>query len=271
MDKQEATRTCGQCHKEVAEVNFALHETHCTRFLVPCPDCQEMVHKEHLDTHREEQHTLVKCSKCHQKMERCQLLDHESDECEQRLQTCQFCDLELPVKDLQDHDVVCGSRTELCMECGRYVTLRLRPGHASTCPGVHNGSGPPESTGKLTPNKVSCSRCWASFPVEVIEEHKRGCVSSMTLLDDEDEEVDIEDEDQLEEEEHNGLDVSELGATIYEAPHFLSSRPSRYPGVEEGKKEDPDQISCCPHCHLALPFPTLRWHQVKCEIHAVLK
>lgn len=27
--------------------------------------------------------------------------------------------------------------------------------------------------------------------------------------------------------------------------------------------DDQDQISTCPHCHLALPVPTLKWHEVK--------
>lgn len=44
-------------HKMVAEANFALHETHCKRFLCLCPDCEETVPRELLDQHREEQHT----------------------------------------------------------------------------------------------------------------------------------------------------------------------------------------------------------------------
>ena len=76
---------------------------------------------------------------------------------------------------------------------------------------------------------------------------------------DEDEE---EDEDKPEEEERNGWDVSERGATASKTPHFLSKRPSRDPRGDTFEEEDPDQISCCPHCHLALPLPTLRWHQV---------
>ncbi|MEQ2215428.1 hypothetical protein XENOCAPTIV_000879 [Xenoophorus captivus] len=27
--------------------------------------------------------------------------------------------------------------------------------------------------------------------------------------------------------------------------------------------EDKDQISTCPHCHLALPLPTLKWHELQ--------
>uniref|UniRef100_A0A667ZXL5 XIAP associated factor 1 n=1 Tax=Myripristis murdjan TaxID=586833 RepID=A0A667ZXL5_9TELE len=44
-------------NKEVAEANFALHESHCRRFLCLCPDCEEPVPKEQLDQHRLDQHT----------------------------------------------------------------------------------------------------------------------------------------------------------------------------------------------------------------------
>ena len=47
-------------HKMVAEANFALHETHCKRFLCLCPDCDEAVPRQQLDQHREEEHTLVR-------------------------------------------------------------------------------------------------------------------------------------------------------------------------------------------------------------------
>lgn len=46
-------------HRYVAESNFTLHEMHCRRFLCVCPDCEETVPKEHLEQHRQEQHTLV--------------------------------------------------------------------------------------------------------------------------------------------------------------------------------------------------------------------
>uniref|UniRef100_A0A3Q1F042 XIAP associated factor 1 n=1 Tax=Acanthochromis polyacanthus TaxID=80966 RepID=A0A3Q1F042_9TELE len=42
------------CHKEVAEANFALHETHCSRFLCLCPECDEAVPRDQLAEHKEE-------------------------------------------------------------------------------------------------------------------------------------------------------------------------------------------------------------------------
>ncbi|XP_078102922.1 XIAP-associated factor 1 isoform X2 [Sander vitreus] len=246
MDNKEATRTCGKC-----------------RFLCLCPDCDEPVPREQLNQHREEQHTQVRCSKCNQKIERCHLLDHESDECVERLQSCQFCELELPWKELGEHCLVCGSRTELCRDCGRYVTLKDQPKHGLTCSATDNGTGPPQTTSKLPPKKtniaVTCRSCMASFPAEDIEEHELECVPA-TRLDDE--EAESEDED----------DFFRQGATSWLSrtykSTFLSDGPSRGPWGDGG---DPDQISTCPHCHLTLPLITLRWHAAKCRIHVHLK
>ncbi|XP_045929229.1 XIAP-associated factor 1 isoform X1 [Micropterus dolomieu] len=268
MEKEEATRTCGQCHREVAETNFALHEMHCSRFLCLCPDCDEAVPRDLLNQHREEQHTQVRCSKCNQKMERRYLMDHESDECVERLQSCQFCELELPWKDLAAHRLVCGSRTELCRDCGRYVTLRDLPEHGLTCSAAGNGSGPPQATSKPPPNKtkitMQCRRCMASFPAEDKDEHELKCVSAATWED-------KEANSQVEKREDD-VDFSRQGATPWLSRNFKASSQSGRPsGGPWGDADDPHQINTCPHCHLALPLCTLQWHQAKCQIHLLLK
>ncbi|KAM6987676.1 XIAP-associated factor 1 [Tautogolabrus adspersus] len=252
MDLKEGTRRCTQCQKQVAETNFALHETHCRRFLCVCPDCDEAVPREQLNQHREEQHTQVRCSKCNQRMERCQLLDHESDECSERLQSCHFCELEMPFKKLDEHAVVCGSRTELCRDCGCYVTLRDQPKHALTCSETDNASSPPQTTTTLPPNNMNGR---ASSPAEDAEEHERVLQSSWEHKEDESE----EDEEERE--------PSPRLSSTYRAT-LLSDRPRNCP---LGPGGDPDQISTCPHCHLALPVLTLRWHQVKCRNHALFR
>lgn len=258
MENKEATRKCGTCHKQVAEANFALHETHCRRFLTVCPDCEESVPRDQLDQHRDEQHSQVRCSKCYKKMERCRLTDHEADECVERMQRCQFCELEMPWKQLDEHAKACGSRTELCIDCGRYVTLRDQPKHGSTCSATNSSSGSPPAAG-APPNKskqtVKCSRCTESFPLEEIEQHELECVlvSGWNLED-----SDSEDE--------GGFFVPQLRST-HNGPS-LSDHLSRRPRNDRG---DPDEISTCPHCHLALPLLTLRWHKVKCQIHIRLK
>uniref|UniRef100_A0A3Q1AHK8 TRAF-type domain-containing protein n=2 Tax=Amphiprion ocellaris TaxID=80972 RepID=A0A3Q1AHK8_AMPOC len=264
MDSKEATRICGQCHKEVAEANFALHETHCSRFLCLCPDCNEAVPRDQLAEHKEEQHSLVRCTKCSKKMERCQLADHEADECEERLQSCVFCELELAWKELDQHCLACGSRTELCRDCGRYVKLRDQPEHEMTCSATDNNSSPP-LTNSSAPSTteietVSCSRCMGSFPAEDLEEHQLKCAGA-TRLDDEEDSEDDEDEG----------DVWGQGATAQLSSTFQARLSDRLSEARWDNAADPHQISTCPHCHLALPLITLRWHEAKCQIHILLK
>ncbi|XP_042370064.1 XIAP-associated factor 1-like, partial [Plectropomus leopardus] len=185
-----------------------------------------------------------------------------SHECEERLQSCQFCELELPWKELDEHCLVCGSRTELCRDCGRYVTLRDRPEHDLTCSAADNSSGPLKTNSKLSLNKTkitaTCSRCMESFPAEDLELHELECVPATRL--------DKEEAAPQEKQSEEDFSTSAL-SRAYKAIS-LSHRPGRGPWGDGG---DPDQISTCPHCHLALPLFTLRWHEVKCQIHIRLK
>ncbi|XP_070684965.1 XIAP-associated factor 1 isoform X2 [Pempheris klunzingeri] len=262
MDTKEETRICSQCCKEVAKANFALHETHCSRFLCVCPDCDEAVPRQQLKQHREEQHSQVRCSKCNQKMQRCRLVDHESEECVERLQSCQFCTLELRWKELDEHCLACGSRTELCNDCGRYVTLKDLQEHGLTC-----GSGPPpQTTSKLPPNNtkipVSCTTCKVSFPAEDIEEHELECITATRWFD-------AEEAEPEEEEREDERDFFSLGTISQLSSTYKSTSLSN--GASSDPWGDPNQISTCPHCHLALPLLTLRWHKGKCQIHTLLK
>ncbi|KAK2912844.1 XIAP-associated factor 1 [Channa argus] len=266
MDNKEATRTCGQCNKEVAETNFALHEMHCRRFLCVCPDCDEAVPRDQLNQHKEDEHTVVRCSKCNKKMERRHLIDHESDECVERLQACQFCKLELPWRQLDEHCLSCGSRTELCRDCGRYIKLREQSDHSSTCSTTNNDSNPPQITSSplnMTKLRVKCQRCTKLFPVEDINKHEFDCHMA-TRWDYEEAQGDQEEDD---EGDFPWQVTTPHQISTYEATS-LSDRLYRRPWDNEG---DPNLISTCPHCHLALPAVTLRWHEVKCQRYILLK
>ncbi|XP_075993753.1 XIAP-associated factor 1 [Genypterus blacodes] len=274
MEAREATRVCGECNKEVAEANFTLHESHCRRFLSVCPDCDEPVPTDQLSQHRQEQHTLVRCTACNQKVERCQLVDHETDRCAERLQCCRFCELAVPWHSLQEHSHACGSRTELCRDCGHYVTLRDQPQHAATCPGTEPDPGPqhaatsasaPPRAVRTPPRQlapaVMCRRCMASFPAKKMEEHQLQCAGTSRWEEEEEEaaaEAVNEDEDLF------SGGVSSLKLNSPKKVFSLSDRSSRGPGGDRG---DLDGISTCPHCHLVLPDFVLRWHKVKCQIY----
>ena len=52
----------------------------------------------------------------------CQWL--QSDECNRRPCMCEYCELILPAENHAEHVEYCGSRTESCALCGRFVKLR---------------------------------------------------------------------------------------------------------------------------------------------------
>uniref|UniRef100_A0A4W5P7L4 XIAP associated factor 1 n=1 Tax=Hucho hucho TaxID=62062 RepID=A0A4W5P7L4_9TELE len=251
-DKEEdTTRVCDQCHKEVAVSNFVLHESHCQRLLCLCPDCDEHVPRELLEQHHQDQHSQVKCTKCDRKVESCQLLDHE---CKALLQRCEFCPVELPLSAMAEHSVACGSRTERCSDCGRYVTLRDQPEHAQICPDLYVPDNPSPSSSNSRRTEVVCKSCMRSFPLEEMAEHQLECdLTSEEAEGDEDEEDGSHKQEQA-------------------SPRLTSSMKSALFSAQGRRQEgEVDQISTCPHCHLALPVVTLRWHEAKCLIHVNLK
>ncbi|KAJ8430710.1 hypothetical protein Cgig2_000275 [Carnegiea gigantea] len=85
----------------------------------------------------------VACSLCSETMDR-EILDvHKGENCPQRIVTCEYCEFPLPAIDLFEHQEVCGNRTEYCHRCGRYIRLRDRYVHETTCNGViDNTTGP---------------------------------------------------------------------------------------------------------------------------------
>uniref|UniRef100_A0A3B3QGS4 TRAFD1/XAF1 zinc finger domain-containing protein n=1 Tax=Paramormyrops kingsleyae TaxID=1676925 RepID=A0A3B3QGS4_9TELE len=108
--------------KDVAAGNFVLHESHCRRFLSLCPDCGEPVSDSYT------QHIYLRCLFLPPPRFQIQLISFllfpQENECEDRLQCCQFCQLQLPFRNLAEHISACGSRTELCPDCNRYVKLQ---------------------------------------------------------------------------------------------------------------------------------------------------
>ncbi|KAF4086414.1 hypothetical protein AMELA_G00105970 [Ameiurus melas] len=206
MDATEDLAMCSHCQKDVVKTNLPMHEVHCQRFLCLCPDCEEPVHKDQLEEHREEQHTPVKCRKCSMKMEKCKLADHDANECTERTQICEYCQVDFNWSRLKEHAVACGSRTELCQDCNKYVTLKDKLQHAQTCTYEDFSFKTKSFNGNVKPLPAKS--------LQMDEKKKRN-----------------------------------------EKPGWI----------------DEDQISTCPHCHLALPVNTLQWHADKCRIVEGLK
>ncbi|XP_053502842.1 XIAP-associated factor 1 isoform X2 [Ictalurus furcatus] len=200
MDASEELAICSHCQKDVVKTNLPMHEAHCQRFLCLCPDCEELMPKDQLEEHREEQHTPVKCKKCNMKMEKCKLADHDANECTERPQSCEYCQLDFPWSKLKEHVVACGSRTELCQDCNKYVTLKDQLQHAQTCTSedfsfktksINGNVKKPlpgntlqkdekkkrnEKTGWIDEDQIrTCPHCHLALPVNTLQWHADKC------------------------------------------------------------------------------------------------
>uniref|UniRef100_A0A671NQA4 XIAP associated factor 1 n=1 Tax=Sinocyclocheilus anshuiensis TaxID=1608454 RepID=A0A671NQA4_9TELE len=234
------------CNKEVAKENYDLHEPHCKRFLCICPDCDETVPRDQLEQHKTEQHTEVTTTTQHWLTLCCFL---QKDECTERPPICEFCQLELPLSNLKEHKVSCGSRTERCSDCGWYVKLMDQLEHAQICstttPTASKDLVPEDDTSDTDEQTMlQCQNCLKYIPSDKLKEHKVKC------------------DDDSEEEDENPNPGN--NSTPDAADFSFSS-------VQKVKRDrnidmDLDKISTCPLCHLALPVKTLEWHEVQLTV-----
>ncbi|GAV85403.1 zf-TRAF domain-containing protein [Cephalotus follicularis] len=133
---EENTNMCSHCNRAIPSSNIDLHYAHCSRNLEKCKVCGDMIPKKHAEEHFLNTHAPVACSLCSETMEREILAIHKGENCPQRIVTCEFCEFPLPAIDLAEHQEVCGNRTELCHLCHRYIRLRERYNHETSCAGV---------------------------------------------------------------------------------------------------------------------------------------
>ena len=57
---------CANCKREIAAVNFVMHEVHCRRNIVLCTICDEPVARSEMDEHMVEEHTH--CPECNKQV-----------------------------------------------------------------------------------------------------------------------------------------------------------------------------------------------------------
>uniref|UniRef100_A0A7C9D3A9 TRAFD1/XAF1 zinc finger domain-containing protein n=1 Tax=Opuntia streptacantha TaxID=393608 RepID=A0A7C9D3A9_OPUST len=136
MVSEETTSICSHCNRSIPSLNIDLHYAHCSRNLEKCVVCGDMIPRKHAEEHYQNTHAPVACSLCSETMDREILEVHEGEKCPQRIVTCEYCEFPLPAIDLSEHQELCGNRTESCHRCGRYIRLRDRYVHETTCNGT---------------------------------------------------------------------------------------------------------------------------------------
>ena len=105
--------------KPVPKASITLHETTCFSRNIICPKCNKVVEKRGLEAHMRP----VPCE-CGMDVEQCLLEDHKKNQCLSRKITCKYCSFQTKAMFMEEHESVCGDRTELCVKCNHYIKRR---------------------------------------------------------------------------------------------------------------------------------------------------
>eukprot|EP00727_Mastigamoeba_balamuthi_P002098 m51a1_g11886 hypothetical protein (648) ;mRNA; f:587517-589915 len=169
---------CGNCGNRVPEASYALHSLRCERFNKRCAKCGKVVPRAEADKHEQEVHALVPCPQCSHAIEVSQLGRHQAEECECRPMQCRYCDVSMPMREMPKHETYCGTRTEKCALCGKFVQKQHSLRHLeSNC--QFTGEAPPRRASpavRLRESLVCCPGCRRPFErITDLEDHMAVC------------------------------------------------------------------------------------------------
>jgi hypothetical protein len=123
--------TCSNCKKHVPNTSIATHEAFCKRNNLICEQCGQLIRIADQAAHFEEAHKPVKCV-CGESIEMRLLAQHKQNDCMHRPMPCTYCKLRKKMLELPAHEEYCGSRTEKCAKCQRFVSMKDHAQHVQT-------------------------------------------------------------------------------------------------------------------------------------------
>ena len=149
--------------------NYEIHFVHCKRNLKLCSLCGEAIQRSKEKEHFEENHVEINCVQCGQKTTRSEEGNHLAYECGKRPITCHYCELRLPRERMSEHQEFCGTRTEFCRKCSRYVLVRDFMDYDSACDGGMNDRQ------HDLPVSLPCEFCGSLIQQDEVDAHQREC------------------------------------------------------------------------------------------------
>jgi hypothetical protein len=82
-----------------------------------------VINIEEEEEHNIEYHTEVNCIFCNRKYPKNDIIFHQ-DSCLERNAECRYCTLQLTVREKEEHEYICGAKTEKCEKCNKYVPIK---------------------------------------------------------------------------------------------------------------------------------------------------
>ena len=163
---EERELMCENCRRRVPFGNYQMHVVHCKRNIQLCSLCGEAVLRSEEREHFKEYHAEINCVQCGQKTTRSEEGNHLANECGKRPIPCQYCEITLPRERMPEHQEFCGSRTEFCHKCSRYILIKDLQNHERSCDGSHASES----------SALPCEFCGSLISPENLDPHQRQCI-----------------------------------------------------------------------------------------------
>lgn len=243
---------CEHCKKYISSVNLVMHVAHCQRNIQMCRTCGEPVSKVNWQEHQED-HKPVKCDRCGKEISKASLENHIANSCLKREVACVYCGLDMSFSELNNHEVYCGSRTEPCETCKKFVMIKDIPSHV--CDGSGRSSSP--TIEDVSDETVPCEFCNMEVPMEQLMKHESTC----PVLREEEDYVEIID-DNTDTTSPRGRKRSHDEEIAEE--NFLSASDETTDCPGEDAKQDVIYALPCEICGELCPSDRLMDHQREC-------
>ncbi|XP_036379813.1 uncharacterized protein LOC118774569, partial [Megalops cyprinoides] len=194
---------------------------------------------------------LSLCPDCDEAVQQEQRKQHDADQHSQSEENealphcCESIQRERPSETPPDHTPNSGSLEESCADRKNPVPEEEKPYHTLPQEGATNHSH------SQRPTAETCWYCMKSLNTEALKKLQPIARGKRVSY-------------QHDPRPHFGVPRSSRSTTV---PLWGYEGPLR----GERAAEEADQMSTCPHCHLALPPDTLRWHETKCLIFEGIK
>ena len=121
---------CPPSKKTVAEQSYMLHEVHCQRNFYRCATCGATMDKRQQEEHNSTAHVSTPCPHCDEVLPAYKLPTHK---CRKAPRACTFCQAQIAYEDYVDHVKECGSRTQQCPICHKFIQSWEFEKHVAVC------------------------------------------------------------------------------------------------------------------------------------------
>lgn len=119
---------CPNCHCEIEDSKYVLHERYCRLTVKYCDKCEESFPIEEF-----EQHVLKHDKPEFQGLQRKKSKIEKEESSLKRVQSCkipcEFCELYLYLEEIEEHQKMCGARTTNCPECNKLIMYKDLQNH----------------------------------------------------------------------------------------------------------------------------------------------